>query len=161
FQYFARNRTWQVPTLVMKSAVGRLGDPTLSRDRRRRLLPDMVGRFWAVAPARDGVRLPLLGISLSTAGLEGHRRLFRREGGVGLLAGTDCPFPGALPGFGVHDELALFVKAGLTPAEALRTATIHPARFFGWEQDLGTVEASKLADLVLLAGNPLEKVSNV
>jgi imidazolonepropionase-like amidohydrolase len=53
-----------------------------------------------------------------------------------------------------------FVAAGFTPLEALQTATLNPVQFFGMEEQLGTVQAGKLADLVLLDGNPLEEISN-
>jgi imidazolonepropionase-like amidohydrolase len=56
--------------------------------------------------------------------------------------------------------LELFVKAGLTPMEALQTATLSPAKFLGRTNDLGTVEAGKLADLVLLDSNPLDDIRN-
>jgi imidazolonepropionase-like amidohydrolase len=52
------------------------------------------------------------------------------------------------------------VAAGFTPLEALQTATLNPARFLGVEEQLGTIEKGKLADLVLLSGNPLEDISN-
>ena len=58
--------------------------------------------------------------------------------------------PFIFAGFSLYDELEMFVKAGLTPMEALHTATINPAKFLGKEKDLGTVQRGKLADLVLL-----------
>jgi imidazolonepropionase-like amidohydrolase len=64
------------------------------------------------------------------------------------------------PGFSLHEELEWFVKAGLTPIEALQTATLNPARYLGKEKELGTVERGKLADLVLLDANPLEDIRN-
>jgi imidazolonepropionase-like amidohydrolase len=64
------------------------------------------------------------------------------------------------PGFSLHDELGLLVRAGLTPLEALQTATINPAEFFGMQGALGTVEQGKVADLVLLNANPLENIAN-
>jgi imidazolonepropionase-like amidohydrolase len=80
--------------------------------------------------------------------------------GVSILAGTDVQTPWCLPGFGLHDELALMVQAGLTPASALRTATINPAVFLGRERDLGTIAKGKIADLVLLDANPLQDIRN-
>jgi len=65
-----------------------------------------------------------------------------------------------MPGFSLHDELGLMVKAGLTPMQALQTATLNPARFLGTEKDYGTVEKGKIADLVLLDANPLEDIAN-
>jgi imidazolonepropionase-like amidohydrolase len=64
------------------------------------------------------------------------------------------------PGFSLHDELELLVRAGLTPLEALQAATRNPARYFGRLKDLGTVEAGKLADLVLLEADPLADIRN-
>jgi imidazolonepropionase-like amidohydrolase len=81
-----------------------------------------------------------------------------QHSGIGLLAGTDAR--AAIPGFCLHDELALLVEAGLTPMEALQAATRNPALFLGKEKDLGTVEAGKIADLVLLRANPLEDIRN-
>jgi imidazolonepropionase-like amidohydrolase len=61
-------------------------------------------------------------------------------------------------GASVHQELANYVEAGLTPLEALRAATIAPAIMMGLEREQGTVEVGMRADLLLLAGNPLEDI---
>src|SRR5579871_1772022 len=83
------------------------------------------------------------------------------KAGVPFLAGTDTP-PGVyiFPGFSLHEELQRFVAAGFSPLEALQTATLNPAQFFGLESQLGAVEPGKLADLVLLRANPLADISN-
>ena len=81
-----------------------------------------------------------------------------QRAGVQLLAGTDAP--GRTPGFSMHDELEVMVKAGLTPMEALQAATLNPAKFLGLLDSLGTVEKGKMADLVLLDANPLEDIRN-
>lgn len=83
-----------------------------------------------------------------------------RDAGVLLLAGTDLPLQG-VPGLALHAELSMLQRAGLTPAEALRTATLNPARFFHATDTLGTVQAGRVADLVVLAANPLDDVANV
>lgn len=80
--------------------------------------------------------------------------------GVALLVGTDSGMPYSCDGFSLHDELALFVRAGLSPMEALRTATYNPAKFFGKLDSMGTIEQGKVADLVLLEANPLEDIRN-
>jgi imidazolonepropionase-like amidohydrolase len=80
-----------------------------------------------------------------------------RRSGVKLLAGTDNSFFGS----GVHDELGQLVKAGLSPMEALQTATKNAAEYLGKLESMGTVEKGKLADLVLLDANPLEAIDNV
>ena len=63
--------------------------------------------------------------------------------GVDMIAGTDVLNPFCFPGFSLADERELYVKAGFSPMEALRTATANPARFLGPENDLGTVESGK------------------
>ena len=81
--------------------------------------------------------------------------------GVGFLAGTDTPAGVDLvPGVSLHLELQRFVAAGFTPLQALQTATLNPARFYGRLQDFGAVRAGQLADLVLLSANPLVDIAN-
>lgn len=80
--------------------------------------------------------------------------------GVSILAGTDGPGGCLIAGWALHEELENFVKAGLSPLQALQTATIEPARFMGMADSLGTVERGKVADLVLLDGNPLAEIQN-
>lgn len=80
--------------------------------------------------------------------------------GVPLMAGTDLVVPFIFPGSSVHDELELFVRAGLTPMEALQTATQNPARYLGLQDVLGTIETGKIADLVFLSADPLEDIRN-
>jgi len=84
-----------------------------------------------------------------------------QRAGVMLLAGTQLN-QGEIgtPGLMLHDELSILVQAGLSPFEALQTATINPARFMRREKDLGTIEVGKLGDLVLLDANPLADISN-
>jgi imidazolonepropionase-like amidohydrolase len=83
------------------------------------------------------------------------------KAGVPFLAGTDTPAGVHIfPGYSLHEELQRFVAAGFTPLEALQTATINPARFFEIEDQAGTVEKGKFADLLLLAANPLEDIAN-
>jgi imidazolonepropionase-like amidohydrolase len=79
---------------------------------------------------------------------------------VKILAGTDVLNPYVFPGFSLHDELTLLVQAGLTPIETLQAATINPAEFLGLSNSIGTVEKSKVADLVLLEASPLEHITN-
>jgi imidazolonepropionase-like amidohydrolase len=82
------------------------------------------------------------------------------KAGVRMLAGTDDVTDYCLPGFGLHDELALLVQEGLSPSEALRMATLNPAEFLGWEKESGSIAVGKKADLVLLERNPLTDIRN-
>jgi hypothetical protein len=76
--------------------------------------------------------------------------------GVPLVAGTD-----AMPGFTLHRELELYQRAGISPADVLRIATLDAARVAGDEQNSGSISEGKRADFVLLAGNPLQDISAV
>lgn len=80
--------------------------------------------------------------------------------GVHLMAGTDATNPIQIPGISLHDELEQLVQSGFTPYEALVTSTRNPQLFLGRFQDAGTVTPGKVADLVLLDGNPLESITN-
>ncbi len=77
--------------------------------------------------------------------------------GVTLVAGTDMGFPG----YSVYRELELYVAAGLTPMEAIQTATIIPARVMKLSSILGSVETGKNADLILIDGDPVENIRNI
>jgi imidazolonepropionase-like amidohydrolase len=90
--------------------------------------------------------------------LAGIRAAHRR--GVKLLAGTDAGNPGIFVGLSLHWELEHFVQADIPPLEVLRIATQEAAAAVGAEDDLGTIEPGKLADLVLLDANPLEDIKN-
>jgi imidazolonepropionase-like amidohydrolase len=81
--------------------------------------------------------------------------------GVHLLAGTDITIPYTYPGFSLHDELKLFVEAGLTPMQALETATTNPALFLGLSKTWGRFERGYTANLVLLNADPMADISNV
>lgn len=80
--------------------------------------------------------------------------------GVPLLAGTDAAEPYCPPGLALHQELELLVGSGLTPAAALQAATIAPARALKQAHHLGSLEAGKVADLVILTSDPTADVRN-
>lgn len=81
--------------------------------------------------------------------------------GVPIVAGTDGPLFGTLlPGFGIHHELELLVESGLTNLQAIQAATITAARALGWDNDLGSIERGKYADVVIVNGDPLADISN-
>jgi imidazolonepropionase-like amidohydrolase len=80
------------------------------------------------------------------------------KAGALLLLGTDAPMLCTVPGFSVHQELQNFVDAGLTPFDALKTATLNPAIFWNQLDERGTVSVGKEADLLLLRANPLDDI---
>ena len=163
FARFRKNETWQCPTLTVLNSLAHLNEPAFQDDPRLVYLPGEVVSQWC--PTNKD----FLWKVFKQDDWDANRLRFAKQcelvgmmsrSGVGILAGTDTPNPYAFPGFGIHDELALLVKCGLTPRQALQAATINPARYFGWEQNMGTVEVGKAADLVLLDANPLEDIHN-
>jgi hypothetical protein len=80
--------------------------------------------------------------------------------GVPLMVGTDLSVPGIIPGFAVHQEMAIWQDAGIPPADILRSATLVPAQFMGLGDRLGAVAEGKAASLVLVTANPLDDIRN-
>ena len=170
---FAANGTWYVPTLVVLSAprtrdadVLAMLDDTLARlDPRRRFMAPSLVHWWRVQVeerVEDTAAARRLALTWRS-GYDGTLEVIRamRAAGVPILVGTDAGSVMVFPGLSVHDELQQLVEdARLTPREALWGATLGPARFFGMERELGTIEAGKLADLVLLDGDPLADIRN-
>ena len=176
---FARNGTWFVPTLVEMRSRFRAEEPrdpsfdSLFTQPHLRAVPRRLVAGWRDGMAYETGRRDY-GYD-TEAEWEAAKRDRAREietrlrmvgdlhrGGAGLLAGTDgaVAFPLVVSGYSVHEELALLVQAGLSPLEALRTATVNPARALGMADDIGTVTPGKLADLVVLDADPLEDIAN-
>jgi len=76
---------------------------------------------------------------------------------ITIVAGTDMGFPG----YSVFRELELYVESGLTPMEAIQTATITPAKVMKADTSTGSVEAGKRADIIIIDGNPLQNIRNI
>jgi len=162
FAELKKNQTWQCPTLTVLRSVAFLDDPSFTNDPRLKYMPRDIRASWD--PKTD------FRLKTRTAGdWARSKKVFSkdaeivgamRRAGVEILAGTDTLNPYCFPGFSLHDELGLLVKAGLSPMEALQAATLNPARFMGKEKDFGTVETGKIADLVLLDANPLNDIAN-
>lgn len=154
----AKYKVWQCPTVInsVGTATDFLSDPGLPYWLRQ----SVEGwRRTAVtqAAATDS--------AASAAKVRADRRLgFIKklyDLKIPFLAGTDAPAGYDLvPGASLHRELQLFVRAGLTPLQALQTATLNPAAYFGKSAEWGTITAGKTADFVLLARNPLEDITN-
>jgi imidazolonepropionase-like amidohydrolase len=160
----AKNQTWQVPTLVWERGQWLIDDIDLSHDPLIKYAPAVwKDRTWPMF-TRDILK------DMDTDPLPARKRFVQMElemalamhrAGVPFMAGTDTAAGVHIfPGFSLHEELAIFVRAGFTPMEALQTATRNPAQFLGRLSDMGTVEEGKVADLVLLDANPLDDIHN-
>ena len=82
------------------------------------------------------------------------------KAGIPLMVGTDLMLPGIIPGFSVHDEMAIWQEAGVPAKDVLRSATIVPAQFMGLGDRLGSISAGKTASMVLVRANPLQNIQN-
>jgi imidazolonepropionase-like amidohydrolase len=151
--------SWQTPTLVMWSRTYNLDGADRFANPERRRIPKTVRADW---PAPDNTAMPPAVAALIQRVWSRYLEIVARmqADSVPLLAGTDTGDPWSYPGAELHEELELLLKAGLTPAQALRTATINPAKFLDAEDSFGTVQVGKLADLVLLNANPLDDIRN-
>jgi imidazolonepropionase-like amidohydrolase len=154
----ARNHVWQCPTVInsVGTATDFLNDPGLafwlrnSVEGWRRTAVTRVAETDSAARAAD---------ARASRRLEQIRKMHAAK--IPFLAGTDAPAGYDLvPGASIHRELELFVRAGLTPLQSLQTATLNPAIYFGKTADLGTVAPGMIADLLILARNPLVDITN-
>ena len=81
--------------------------------------------------------------------------------GVMVALGTDTPFPHLIPGFSVHDELCMYVDAGVRPVDALRAATTVNAQVLGMGERVGQLRAGWVADIIAVQGNPLACIDQI
>lgn len=160
FTVLKSHGTWQCPTLTLLrvTAFDETDSSSFTADPRLKYMPPRMRAEWNQPGVARDYGDPAFAQKEFQADLEIVGAM--QKAGVGILAGTDTSNPFCMPGFSLHDELGLLVKAGLTPMEALQSATLNPARFFGTEKDSGTVEKGKIADLVLLDANPLDDIAS-
>jgi imidazolonepropionase-like amidohydrolase len=160
----AKNHTWQVPTLVWERGQWLVDDIDLSHDPLIKYAPaswrDHTWPMFVTDIMKDMDTDPLP-VRKKFVQMELDMTLAMFSAGVPFMAGTDTAAGVHIfPGFSLHQELVLFQRAGLTPMQALQTATLNPAKFMGRTADMGTVEKGKLADLVILDADPLKDIAN-
>ena len=161
FQAMVKNGTWHTPTLVVAQSFLLRTEMAAKPDDRRKYIAAITKEHWEKnnpvpqnLSAEDmAERKKALEKMLQIVGA-------MRRAGISILAGTDPPTRDVFPGFSVHDELGLLVKAGLTPLEAIQAATLNAVKCLGLSDSYGTIEKGKVADLVLLEADPLESIAN-
>jgi imidazolonepropionase-like amidohydrolase len=162
FDYFRKNKTWQVPTLAIKNSRTFIDELDAKGDPRSKYVEAAQREMWKP-------KVGFFSRYRSEVYIAAQYKYFQKEmklvgdmqrARVPILAGTDAPGPYVIAGFGLHDELALLVKAGLTPMQALQAATRAPAEYLGELDMQGTVQPGKIANLILLDADPLKNITN-
>jgi adenine deaminase len=155
----AKKKAWFDPTLVFYWSIAHQADLKEHPDPRERYVSKSGHEFWKLFPDRPNT--PEMRKTLADAFTRFIQiTAIQHSEHVKFLVGTDLGGRDVYPGFSVHDELPLLVKAGLTPMEAIVAATRHPGECLGKASELGTIEKNKIADLVLLDENPLDDIAN-
>lgn len=164
YPLLAARSFWVTPTRIVEARVRyEIAEKDFDADPRKRYFFPAI---WASWDTKAGQRRPpaaaVLDLMKRSGKQSGELLMAAHKAGVPVLAGTDCGVANnyVLPGWSLHEELEAFVKLGMTPAEALRTATVNPAKWRGEAATEGTIEKGKRADLLLLRSNPLNHIGS-
>jgi hypothetical protein len=154
--------TYICPTLTVNRGIAYIDDTLLLQDERMQYMGNFMKNFWDYRKDFRFKSWTPQDFADAKKEYEIKLGIVRKihQAGIPILAGTDFPNPHCYIGFGIHDELKLLVKAGLSAAEALQTATTNPAKYFGLLQQEGTVAVGKKANLILLQQNPLQDIAH-
>ena len=158
-RHLAANNVFQTPTLTINTLDSKRFYAEKEWRDTYRFLPNKLQKSWYI----ESINMAKETVSENDKIFEDWSMkivgLFNKNG-VKIIAGTDTPIGFLTPGYSLHKELELLVEAGLTPLQALRSATITPAEFFNLESKMGTIEPGKYADLIILHSNPLDSIKN-
>ena len=153
----ALKATITVPTLRMNSMDLYVPFARDDFDQAMDLIPTSVSEEWR--NARDALAASEEAVDTTFAEWSLRRTGELHLAGAPIAAGTDTPIGWSIPGYSLHTELEQYVEVGMTPLEALHSATVKPADFFGLENEMGQIKAGAVADAVLLNANPLEDIT--
>ena len=153
----ALSGTIQVPTLSLGNRSGDIGSRQDWLEAVERL-PEPAKSVWLDVGTMDRGEPESYRVEFAKAQKELVNRM--HKAGVPIGAGTDIPIPPSVPGHSLHLELEELVSAGLTPLEAIGAATVSPTQFFSLEDQMGSVDVGKKADLLILSKNPLDDIKH-
>jgi imidazolonepropionase-like amidohydrolase len=153
---------WTVPTLALwETFLGTADSAMLAAREELRYVPPAWRANWAQQLSQMRLNAPPPDKRLVTLAL--RRRILKalQAAGCPIALGTDSPQIYSVPGFSIHREMRSMAAAGLTAQQILSEGTRQAARYFGAEQEFGTIAPGLRADLLLLSGNPLADLGNV
>jgi imidazolonepropionase-like amidohydrolase len=155
-------RVWTVPTMALwETFMGSDDSARLAAREELRYVPAAWRAAWAQQLSQ--MRRNALPVQNRMGTLALRRRILKalQTAGCPIALGTDSPQIYSVPGFSIHREMSSMAAAGLSPQEILNEGTRQVARYFGAEQEFGSVATGQRADLLLLNANPLSDLANV
>ena len=152
------NDTWQIPTISMYEGIAY---ESYNNEKWRKsfdYLPYKIKNKWneQISKRKNQVNDD----SKVFSNWQKSMTRIMNKIGIKFMAGTDTPIFFQTPGYSLHTELEVLVESGLTPIEAIESATYNPAIYFNMQNELGLISEGYIADLLILSKNPLEKISN-
>ncbi len=157
------HQSYWVPTLQTLKSAAKATEPSFVNTPNLRFIPSIQKNLWwdpdMNAAAKYNESEAGKGLNQRLLGLSRYLVSLAHDQGVPIMAGTDLTDSYTFPGISLHDELEELVISGLTPLEALQSATVVPSHFAG-VAELGRVAEDMRADIILLNANPLEDISN-
>jgi hypothetical protein len=162
YRLLATNNTFLTPTLTTQRSLTFIDDLAKTPDPRMQYVNDEEVNWWK---PENGMLTKYRTPEYIAMRKRQYAKIMEQipkaqRLGVRFLAGTDVTIPYTYPGFSLHDELGLLVQAGLSPMQALETATTNPALLLGLSKTWGKIEAGYVANLILLDANPLLNIQN-
>jgi hypothetical protein len=160
---FVQHGTWHVPTLIRLRTMMSSDSMAFRTDPNLKHVDKTLVALWEQLAQRYSATVPPLVAQSFRDYYEAQKHLAKllKDSGVKMLAGSDLGGIWVIPGFGLHQEFRELAAAGFTPLEVLQMTTLNGARFLKRESTMGTVEAGKNADLVLLDADPTRSVENL
>jgi cytosine/adenosine deaminase-related metal-dependent hydrolase len=155
----AKNDTWQIPTLALNTGIVKRHFELADWSASFKYFPPTTRQQW------ENEIADVASQEITAFKKQQSQWMFNmvgkvHEAGIEIMAGTDCPIFFLTPGRSLHQELAVLVEAGLSPLDAIKAATLNPAKYFNLQDELGSIKEKQWADLIILDKNPLEDINN-